>query len=439
MKKYRNIFSLLLVVVMLFTACGTAETTEEPAATPEVTEEAVSTEEPAGEYAGMGDGKTLTYWACWNETETQAEALKRTFERFEADTGYTVEVQWLGRDIAKISGAAIEAGEKIDVYDHDAAALAPENAMDVDELAEKWGLKEDILPAYAAWQSEVSPVGDGHWYAVPYQPFVSGIYYNKAIFREAGVEAVPTTWDEFLDACAKIKAAGYDPMTVDDAYVSLLYMQQLGLCMGNEDACALGTSTGEEWNNEIVKDVMTKWQEFAELGYFSSTVGGNQYPAAQNGELALGTTAMYYNASWLPNEVAPVTGEDFEWGIMYMPAMNDNEYRIPQVGCCELAINPKSEDPDGAMLLIKYMTDAETCKDLADVAMSLPLVAGVESPGALGDLDGMMAEAKGAFRYMVWSATASSEVSTLSDTYFHQLIGGSCTAEEFIQHMVDGK
>ena len=76
MKKYRNIFSLLLVVVMLFTACGTAETAEEPAATQEATEEAV-TDEPAGEYAGMGDGKTLTYWACWNETETQAEAIKR--------------------------------------------------------------------------------------------------------------------------------------------------------------------------------------------------------------------------------------------------------------------------------------------------------------------------------------------------------------------------
>lgn len=438
MKKYRNIFSLLLVVVMLFTACGTAEKAEEPVAAPEATEEAVS-EEPASEYAGMGDGKTLTYWSCWNETEAQAEVLKRTIERFEAETGYTVEVQWLGRDVNKTAGMSIEAGEKIDIYDADAALLAPENAMDIDELAEKYGLKDEILPAYAAWQSEVSPAGDGHWYAVPYQPFVTGIYYNKAIFREAGVEAVPTTWDEFLAACEKIKAAGYDPMTVDDAYVSLLYMQQLGLCMGNEDACALGTSTGEAWKNEIVKDVMTKWQEFAELGYFSSTVGGNQYPAAQNGELALGTAAMYYNASWLPNEVSPITGKDFEWGIMYMPAMNDNDYRIPQVGCCEVAVSPKSEDPDGAVLLLKYMTDAETCQDMADNAMCLPVVAGVESPGALKDLDGMMAESVGAFRYMVWSATVSSEVSTLSDTYFHQLIGGNCTAEEFIQHMVDGK
>ena len=120
MKKYRNIFSLLLVVVMLFTACGTAETAEEPAATQEATEEAV-TDEPAGEYAGMGDGKTLTYWSCWNETEAQAEVLKRTIERFETETGYTVEVQWLGRDVNKTAGMSIEAGEKIDINAADAA------------------------------------------------------------------------------------------------------------------------------------------------------------------------------------------------------------------------------------------------------------------------------------------------------------------------------
>lgn len=436
MKKYRKVISILLAGAMLLTACGTKEAAEN---TVESTDTEKVSEESAGEYAGMGDGKTLHYWSCWNETESQAEVLKRTIERFEADTGYTVEVQWLGRDINKTAGMSIEAGEKIDIYDADAALLAAENAMDIDELAQKWGLKDMILPAYATWQESVSPAGDGHWYAVPYQPFVAGIYYNKAIFREAGVETLPTTWDEFLDTCAKIKAAGYDPMTVDDAYVSLLYMQQLGLCLGNEDACTLGTATGDGWKNEVVLEVMTKWQEFAELGYFSGTVGGNQYPAAQNGELALGTAAMYFNASWLPNEVSAITGEEFEWGIMYMPAMNNGEYRMPQIGCCEVAVSPKSEDPDGAVLLLKYMTDAETCQDMADNAMCLPVVDGVESPGALKDLDGMLAEATGTFRYMVWSATVSSEVSTLSDTYFHQLIGGNCTAEEFVQHMVKGK
>ena len=54
---------------------------------------------PAGE-------KTLTYYACWTESEVQAEVLKHTIERFETDTGYAVNVQWIGRDINKTVGVA---------------------------------------------------------------------------------------------------------------------------------------------------------------------------------------------------------------------------------------------------------------------------------------------------------------------------------------------
>lgn len=434
----KKLIALFLAAMMLFSlaACAdkTATETEEPntPATQTPAEEAADSTTEAGE-------KTIHYWSCWNETEPQAEAIKRTIERFESETGYTVEVRWIGRDINKTAGMSIDAGEAIDVYDADAALLTPDNAMDIDAIAAELGLKDDILPAFTLWQESVSPVADNHWYAVPYQPFVGALFYNKAIFREAGVETPPETWDEFLDVCAKIKAAGYDPMTVDDAYVVLLYMQELGLCMGNEAACALGTSTGKAWNNDTVREVMTKWQEFTELGYFSSTVGGNQYPAAQNSELALGTAAMYFNGSWLPGEVASITGDDFEWGVMFMPSMNGNESRIPMIGCCELAVSPKTEDPEGSVLFLKYLTDAQTCQDLADTAMCLPLVSGVEYPAALTDTEAIFTDAQGAFRWQVWSASVTSEVQILADTYFHELIGGSCTADEFIQHMVDGQ
>lgn len=435
MKKLIVLF-LSAMMLLSLAACAdkAAPETEDPNAT--------ATQPPAEESADSttdADEKTIHYWSCWNETEPQADAIKRTIERFESETGYTVEVRWIGRDINKTAGMSIDAGEAIDVYDADAALLTPDNAMDIDAIAAELGLKDDILPAFTLWQESVSPVADSHWYAVPYQPFVGALFYNKAIFREAGVETPPETWDDFLDVCAKIKAAGYDPMTVDDAYVVLLYMQELGLCMGNEAACALGTSTGEAWNNDTVREVMTKWQEFTELGYFSSTVGGNQYPAAQNSELALGTAAMYFNGSWLPGEVASITGDDFEWGVMFMPSMNGNESRIPMIGCCELAVSPKTEDPEGSVLFLKYLTDAQTCQDLADTAMCLPLVSGVEYPAALTDTEAIFTDAQGAFRWQVWSASVTSEVQILADTYFHELIGGNCTADEFIQHMVDGQ
>ena len=39
-----------------------------------------------------------------------------------------------------------------------------------------------------------------------------GCFYNKAVFEEAGIAEVPTTWDEFLDACGKDQGHRQDPL-----------------------------------------------------------------------------------------------------------------------------------------------------------------------------------------------------------------------------------
>jgi raffinose/stachyose/melibiose transport system substrate-binding protein len=42
-------------------------------------------------------------------------------------------------------------------------------------------------------------------------------FYNKEIFAKAGVQP-PTTWDEFADVCAKIKAIGVTPVAINYGY-----------------------------------------------------------------------------------------------------------------------------------------------------------------------------------------------------------------------------
>ncbi|MFF7995854.1 extracellular solute-binding protein [Kitasatospora xanthocidica] len=40
------------------------------------------------------------------------------------------------------------------------------------------------------------------------------VYYNKDDFAKAGIASAPTTWSEFMDACAKLKAAGLTPIEI---------------------------------------------------------------------------------------------------------------------------------------------------------------------------------------------------------------------------------
>ena len=49
---------------------------------------------------------------------------------------------------------------------------------------------------------------DGTSYVVPVLNSAYPMYVNMDILKEAGVEAIPTTWTELRDACKKTTAAG---------------------------------------------------------------------------------------------------------------------------------------------------------------------------------------------------------------------------------------
>ncbi|MFC3374671.1 ABC transporter substrate-binding protein [Rugamonas sp. CCM 8940] len=48
------------------------------------------------------------------------------------------------------------------------------------------------------------------------------IYYNKALFRQAGVERLPANFDEFLALCERLKRAGITPLMFDAGFPNML-------------------------------------------------------------------------------------------------------------------------------------------------------------------------------------------------------------------------
>ena len=53
---------------------------------------------------------------------------------------------------------------------------------------------------------------DGNVYALPYNRSTQGMFYNKELFAEAGLdpEAAPATWDEVIEDGKAIEALGED-------------------------------------------------------------------------------------------------------------------------------------------------------------------------------------------------------------------------------------
>ncbi|WP_165972296.1 ABC transporter substrate-binding protein [Paenibacillus piri] len=53
---------------------------------------------------------------------------------------------------------------------------------------------------------------NGKLYTMPQHQGALGMWYNKEIFKKAGIEKLPETWDEFIAACKKIQAIGIEPI-----------------------------------------------------------------------------------------------------------------------------------------------------------------------------------------------------------------------------------
>ncbi len=124
--KNRKWMALALAAAMVgsLTACGggsgTADTTAAAAAADTTAAPAADTTAAADAQAPAGDGTGLVYWSMWESTEPQGQVIKEAVDKFSADTGVAVDVQFKGRTgIREGLQPALDAGTNIDLFDED--------------------------------------------------------------------------------------------------------------------------------------------------------------------------------------------------------------------------------------------------------------------------------------------------------------------------------
>lgn len=358
-------------VGMMLTACGSTGT---------------GSSTPAGEPGSQAasSGKTLTYWSMWNSTEGQAKVIQEAADAYEAATGIKINIEWKGRDVKNLIAPALDAGEKIDIFDQDYVFIsntASKYAADVTQMVEEAGLEEHMLPVLV---ETAKSYNDGALKVIPYQPYTSGVWYNKAMFEAAGIEKVPATFDELLDVCEALKASGVNPMTCDQGDgTALLVGYQLARYLGQDGVLDLINNT--KWAEvpeakKAAEDIHTLFAN----GYMSEYAPAN-YPDGQN-ELGYGETAMLLQASWVPNEVVQNTGAEIEWGFFPWPAVEGgvDGVEAAMVGAQGYAIVETSEYKQEAFDFIKTVVTGETDLKMAQAVSSIPAdTANTEWPQAV--------------------------------------------------------
>ncbi|WP_255372153.1 ABC transporter substrate-binding protein [Cellulosimicrobium sp. CUA-896] len=167
------------------------------------------------------DDQTLTIWHYENDDSAMGQAWAKAIEIFEEenpDVEVVVEKQTF-EQIQKNAKIVLTGDDVPDLMEYNkgnatAGQLAAQGLITpLTDAAEERGWADKLSGSLqtTATYDEQGLMGSGDWYGVPnYGEFV-GVYYNKDMFAEQGLE-VPTTLEEFEDVMQAFTDAGITPL-----------------------------------------------------------------------------------------------------------------------------------------------------------------------------------------------------------------------------------
>lgn len=398
MKKILALCLALTMALAVFAGCSGAASSSAPAA---------GSASGSASTGGSATGKQLSgkvvYWSMYNEGEPEAMAIQKAADMFMEDyPDCEVEIQWIGRSNQDITGPALEGGEQLDILDNFSYDKSTDRYLDITDMMnepalgqEDMTVAESILPVLNlanAQGQEKAGLETDKYYGVQMFPWVVGFFYNKDLFQQAGITETPETWTEFMEACQKLKDAGINAVTCDDAYMTLIPNNYLARLVGSDTIAAMSASASDPaWQSEEVKQAFAAMEALSP--FMSPQTATNKYPAGQQ-EFALGEAAMYLNASWMPSEVADTAGEDFPWGFFAFPQVEDGAEGsgYVSVGGVPLAVYSGSPNPEAAKEFLRYVASKEVQDYLAEQG-GAPVTVGSEWPGARAECTDVIAAA----------------------------------------------
>lgn len=353
----RSLVALVCVLAMVAMITGCSKKEENATATSNVPD----------------TGITLTYWSMWNSTENQAKVIQAAADEYYAETGIKVNIEWKGRDMKTLIGVAMDAGENIDIFEDDYMRMIQNNQKYLLNLSEQ--------PFYAEYSSHVMPIilqtalsegwGNGSLWCFPYQPYTTGVWYNKAMFEKAGITSVPQTWDEFLVVCQKLRDSGVNPLTCNSDTVTLLYGYQLARYIGQD--AVTDCLNNVKWTEipEAKKAAEDLYGLF-KAGYFSPYAPAN-YPDGQN-EIGFDESCMILNASWIPNEINQGTGASIDWGFFPWPSVPGgvDGAEAAMVGAQSIGISAKTKYPQEAINFALKLVTGKYDLQMAQQTITIP-------------------------------------------------------------------
>jgi len=325
----------------------------------------------------------LVYWSMWNQTEGQALVLQDAITKYQTDhPNITISAVWNGRQNQTLARTALSAGTTIDLVDQDEDQIAGGLQKDGQGLPLNDLLKQPALDHDGAISDVFQPgtlnMFDlaGKTYLMPYIYNTVEFWYDKRVFKDAGVE-VPKTWTDLLAACDKLNAAGYAPIAAEGnepGYTAFYLTELLSRIKGpGWLRQAAGDVTGAMWKDPAVIQAAQMTRDLWDKKCIPPETLGYVWPQGQQ-TLATGTAGMELVGSWLPVELQTMTDPGFQWGGFTFPAVEGGVGKTTDIYALLLAfmINKDTKYPQESFDFLRTLMTDQIQQEFTDKALVGP-------------------------------------------------------------------
>jgi ABC-type glycerol-3-phosphate transport system substrate-binding protein len=213
--------------------------------------------------------------------------------------------------------------------------------------------------------------GKGDIYAIPNDEGSYALYYNKALFRKAGIARPPRTYAEVLKDCKIFKAKGILPLAYGDRdgystdnWVTYDYASY----MAPNDITLVNDRKMKYTDPKLVKP-LEQLVKFKQQGCVNADASTHENNDA-NSYFTSGKAAMVQMFPFVIKQFEKALGKNL--GIAKLPQSGPHVGRTSANSFHNWVIPKNAKNPDGAWAFIQMAVDRRGATDLENVVGALP-------------------------------------------------------------------
>lgn len=317
--------------------------------------------------------------------DASREALRQeVIKDFEAQNSHVrVELTMLENEAFKQKvQVAVQAGDPPDIFHSWGGGVMVEYA--------RAGMLRDITDFVKGELAKTIGIGalgvygyDGKYYGAPYDMGAVGMWYNKSIFKEVGVE-VPKTWPELLSAVGKIAAAGYVPIALGagDKWPAHFWWVYLAMRIGGQPAFNAAYDGSGSFKDPTFVKAGEMLLELSRLQPFQTGFLGATYDD-QAALVGNRRAAMELMGQWAPavqasnSQSGKGIGDDLGW--FPFPSVPGGAGKLSDVMGGGNGYVVGKNAPDEALGLLKHFLQSKYNEQLIEIEGIIPVVKGAEA------------------------------------------------------------